>query len=221
MKKKTPKKPTRPYGHLRFSKDGSATKHMFRLSDDKSTQEKEVIERFISLYNELHVSNKISDKRQLPECDHDFLITIGEGNVHIQLTELVDRSFVSPTTEQEVKAKRGEDIVLIQREGVLLRIDTEKKNSALTNLLKQKVDKNYAKSSGTLIWLVIFTTTRYTTEYIKGGQLYMSEGLALAQDYLKGLDQIVFDEVWFTDLQLSPVKVWPTSQETFIREGDA
>jgi hypothetical protein len=221
MKKKMPKKPTRPYGQITFSKDGRVTKQMFRLSDDKLTQEREVIERFANLYNEIDVSNQISEIRQLPEYDHDFSITLGKVKVQVQLAELVERSFISPITEEEVKTKKGEDIALKRSGEALFRIDTEQKNAALANLIKQKLDKNYAKSSDTLIWLVVFTTSFYCMEYVKGGQLYMSEGLVRAQEYLKGLSWIDFDEVWFTDLRTRPIKVWPISPEILIREGDA
>jgi uncharacterized protein (DUF433 family) len=221
MKKKTPKKPTQPYGRIVFSKDGSVSKQMFRLSDEKQTQEREVIERFANLYNEIDDGNQISEIRQLPEYDHDFSITLGKVKVQVQLTELVERSFISPITEEEVKTKKGEDIALKWSGGVLFRIDIEQKNAALTNLIKQKLDMNYAKSSDTFIWLVVFSTSPYCMEYVKGGQLYMSEGLAQAQEYLKGLSRIVFGEVWFTNLQTRPIKVWPISSEIFIREGDA
>jgi hypothetical protein len=45
------KKPTSPFGHLAFSKDGRVHRKIFRLSTVKEVQEAEAMSRFVDTFN--------------------------------------------------------------------------------------------------------------------------------------------------------------------------
>lgn len=214
------KKPTKPFGHVAFSKEGKVTRRIFRLSNIKEDQEREALARFVERFN--HMANKlqITDVMQLPEQDQDFQITVGNRQVQVQLTELVDKFFATPMSEDEVKAGKWGGPIM-QREGKVFKIDVSKKNAALANLIDKKLAKQYSKDNAFALWLVVFTTLHYVAEYIQGGQLYITEALGQAQDRLQSRSSVMFDEIWFTDLQTQPVRIWPISEENNIRAGDA
>lgn len=96
-----PKKPTQTFGEMSFSKAGKVTQHLYRLSDVKPVQEKEAIERFVEIFNASMPERQLSNARQLPENDHDFLLETAGSDIHIQLTELVNRSFTFAMSQEE------------------------------------------------------------------------------------------------------------------------
>jgi hypothetical protein len=184
-----PRKPTNPFGTMDFSKDGHVRPNIRKLSDEKSIQETEAISIFIGQLRWLGVH--LPEPRGLPEADHDFLIANGRDWLHIQLTELVDRTFA---TELEGGAKI---------------IDTTAQIAALSNLIETKLRKRYAKPSNGQLWLVIFTTAHYPTEYVEGHVLKCSAGLLAARRLLGSCPSCPFDAIWFTNLITRPVQVWP------------
>lgn len=212
---KKPKKPTEPTGTIQFSKDGKVTSKIFKLPDEKEPKEKRALEIFVQGYNKLSAEFQIEDFEQLSEYDQDFLLTVNEEKIEVQLTELVDRSFNIPLTEEEYLRGDYTSAILKDPEKPPLRTDKSNKVLALTGLLRQKIGKNYAKSEGKSLWLLIFTTAPYEMEYFQGGQLRHGEALMLARHYLDSEGRNVFDEIWFTNLITRPVKIWPPNSHGY------
>jgi hypothetical protein len=90
-------------------------------------------------------------------------------------------------------------------------LDEELRDQALCDVVEKKARKNYSSTAGTPIWLVVFTTTHYPAEYFKNGQLRISEALARARRYLASA-RFAFHEIWFTDLQSQPMRIWPVME---------
>ncbi len=212
---KKPKKPTEPTGTIQFGKDGKVTSKIFKLPEEKEPQEKRAFEIFAHQYNKLSPEFQIGDFEQLSENDQDFDLTVNGKKVEAQLTELVDRSYTFPPSEDEYL--KGDYISYIQKEfgGPLYGVDESGKSTALTDLLRQKIGKNYAKSGGKPLWLVIFTTAVYFLEGHEGGQFRSFEALTLARHYLASEGRNVFDEIWFTNLITRPVKIWPPNSHGY------
>ncbi|WP_050030817.1 hypothetical protein [Verrucomicrobium sp. BvORR034] len=204
-----PKKPTTPFGHIAFAKDGRIRREISQLSDDKATQETEAATRFVHKFNEAFPSRQITELTQLPENDHDFSAFVAGSRVHLQLTELVDRTYTFAMSEQEYRAGKWACAVHDKSGGIPRRIDEEVRDQALGNVIKAKLAKQYAKPSGSSLWLVVFTTVQYLTEYMSEGRLQVSNGLQLARQSLSMTSAHPFAEIWFTDLQTRPVSVWP------------
>jgi hypothetical protein len=205
-----PKKPTQPFGRLMFSKDGSVKRSMYHLSDVKDIQEREALERFVDTFNRFVCDPIITDIRQLPENDHDFVVKVSGITTHVQLTELVDRMFTFPMTEEEYQAGNWQACIHKRRGEIPWHLDIEKQDQALTDLIAIKVAKHYAKQENSRLWLVIFSTYPYSTEYMSEGHFQVSEGLSRAREYLNKSVSVGFNEIWFTNLQSRPTKVWPT-----------
>lgn len=206
-----PRKPTSPYGHLVFAKDGSVGRRMFQLSGDKKTQEEQVAQRFLELFGGYVLDEPVTNLRPLPENDHDFAVTVGGANVILQITELVDRMYTFSMTEEEYRAGRWSCVYLVPGEAVPRRLDEGLRDDALAAVIQHKLQKMYAKPEQSMLWLVVFTTAHYSTEFMRGGVLQVSEGLARARRTLNEYPSVPFSEVWFSDLQSRPVKVWPES----------
>lgn len=198
---------------MAFGKDGSVKPAFTKLSTIRHQQELGAIERFIERYNEANPSNAIASLVQLPQDDHDFLVTVGGVETEIQLTELVDRDFVLRMTDDEYHAGKW-DKVIVKAEGELpWRIDVQAMNQALTNSVALKVLKNYSASGRIPLWLVVFSTYPYETDSSVAGAIHLSEGLCSARRYIADLSEPCFAEVWFTNLQTRPVRVWPCSPD--------
>jgi hypothetical protein len=85
--RKKPRKPTKPYGHIAFSKNGKVRKNMFQLSHDKEEQEEGVIEHFLNDLPTKSNEFNILDYKQLPEADQDFVIHTEKGKIYVQETK--------------------------------------------------------------------------------------------------------------------------------------
>jgi hypothetical protein len=206
-----PQKPTQPFGYTAFSKTGKVSRVDYRLSSEKELQEKQAIDRFIEVYNICFPDLIITDVQQLPENDHDFNVKIGNKSTIIQLTELVDRTFTFPLTEDEYKHKIWDAYIQKGFGEILWGIDIRKQNDALTDLIKLKLSKNYGANSDEDIWLVIFSTFIYEAESSQNGKKIVSEGLKKARQFLEQTDSVVFSKIWYSNLITIPVLIWPTN----------
>lgn len=204
-----PKKPTETFGFISFAKSGKVKKTMRTLSSEKRIQECEVAEIFVAGYNKAFPDQTIHDCKPLPENDQDFVLVTPDGKVELQVTELVSRSYTFEMTMEEYD--RGEWTAATQKEygGIPWRIDTEKRDGALTALIAKKQQKQYAKSQERDLWLLVFTTdVGYFVEVHSQGARQMSPALEFACKFLEKKNSNLFDKIWFTNLQTRPVLVW-------------
>lgn len=208
-----PKKPTQPFGSFVFSKDGKVRRNSSRLSEVKPTQEKEALERFLHTFNTFIAEAGIIKPRQLQENDHDFIVEASGVDVLLQLTELVDRTFTFPMSREQYMSGNWPACVHKGRGEIPWRLDIEKRDHGLTGLIAQKVAKNYSKARRVPLWLVVFATFHYDTEYMCDGKIQRSEALSKSRRYLTGLSKVAFDQIWFTNLQSRPVRIWPVPDD--------
>lgn len=181
-----PKKPNQPFGTINFSKDGKVRPDIEQLSEDRVKQEKGAIDIIAEQFG--RTGRPITNIIQLPEPDHDFRATCEGNPVIIQLTELVSRNFHDPVT---------------------FLVDLEAESVALSNSISCKLDKHYAKPKASKFWLVIFSTYAYATEYWQGGVKKFTHGLVNARGILASRSDNPFDEIWFSNLVTSPVRIFP------------
>ena len=208
MPKTKPKKPTQTFGYASFSPDGKVEIIKLRLPDTQQEKEIEAYKFFVEKYNIIDEVVQITDVSKLPENDHDFKVKIARNEVLIQLTELVDRTFVTPLTEEQYR-KGGWDAYVLKGSGEIpCGVNLLNRDNALKDCIESKILKNYA-SCNLPIWLVVFSTFPYETEFFEAGIFKISSGLQLARAYLATTNNNVFSQIWFTDLLTRPIKVWP------------
>jgi hypothetical protein len=198
-----PGKPTQPFGSIIFSKDGKVRQKTFVLSQHKDAQELEAARRFLDRLANSYPERSLTNLQQLSESDHDFTASFADTRVVIQLAELVDRHFVSQTQ------RNPSDPVLFRAPGDRAYLDQAAKDKALSQVISAKLAKRYAKPIGGLFWLVVFSTQSYTLQYVCDSATYITEALRITRLHLKNASHVVFDEIWFTDLQTAPICVWP------------
>jgi hypothetical protein len=202
------RKPTQTFGDIAFSKDGKVTQHLTQLSEHKPTQELEALKNFIKLFNAIYPNRRITFIRQLEERNNDFIIKVDDKEIEIELSELVDRSFTVQMSQEEYDSGKWFHVVQKEYGKLPWRIDPGKRDNALTELIKGKISKGYSKSTIRPLWLIIFATFMYETEYSQGGEVNLSPGLLISRSYLQSETRNIFDEIWFTDLETRPVCVW-------------
>jgi hypothetical protein len=214
MARKSPKKPTAPFGYLNFSKSGRVEKRMFQLPHDKGGQELEVMNKFAEQVGKLSDGYQVTAITSLPEKDQDFLLQTSDGEITVQLTELVVREFATPISSEEYNSGRFASVISHQN-GELLRVDKERRDSSIRQAIEKKVAKNYAKCAGEILDLIIFSTSSYLlTVYYSGGQRRESVAFRTAQNYAATLENHPFDRIWYFNMVTNPVKIWPSTEDT-------
>ena len=210
MRRKPPKKPTSPYGYVSFSPDGKVKKHSFQLSEVKEEQEEGVIQSFASHFPSDVNNLAIHGYLQLPEEDQDFLLNTSEGEITIQVTELVELEYTIEITKDEYDSGKYSNYLSAGAGQIPLAIDERKRDMAIKTAIAKKIEKRYAKSKTETLWLLIFSTSAYlTTVYSQGGKTRTSRAYEQAVDYVAQEDGCVFDEIWYFNMVTRPVRVWP------------
>lgn len=211
-RKKEPRKPTNPYGYVAFSKDGSVNKRMFQLSGKKTLQEAEVVDVFASGFNKHSEGREISDIKPLPENDQDFDMQVNGVSTLLQVTELVDRTFVAPLTADEYNACEYDEYIQKGFGEIPCGINKEARDKVLAGLIRMKIDMHYTIEPGKKFWLLIFSThTDYWTEHSEAGVRRTSTALDTARAELGLMDDVLFDEIWYTNLITKPIRIWPAT----------
>jgi hypothetical protein len=210
------KKPTTPAFRVAFSADGKIRRQSLTLSTRKPVQEMQAISEFARLLNEAG-DRSVSSVEPLEEADHDSLAVVDGQKVVLQLAELVSRQWLRDHSPPGQKMGVIE-ISLSGDDTQHRQVDIEAQDDALRSLIAGKLAKHYAKPQGCGMWLVIFTTSTYRTEYGKDGRTVISRGLKRARDFLVEASRMpdsgmVFDEIWFTNLRSKPVTVWPRCED--------
>lgn len=213
--RKKPKKPTQPFGSIAFSPTGKMRKHVIVLSSDKAKQEQQVMEAFARLLKRSYHVPRIESWQSLDGRDHDSSASTDDGEVEIQIAELVDRSYCFPISREEYGLDGPWDEFVVKKSGVLpWGVDRIKKTAALLDLVIEKMRKNYAKPDDKALWLIVFTTgIHYNMENVEEGKHRQSDGLRLVQWYLREYGSGAFEEIWFTDLETRPVLSWPEDRK--------
>lgn len=205
---KPPRKPTRPFGTIIFGKDGSVRRNVNQLPEVKVQQEETVIASFCEGLERFH-GRRVSDVRTLAENDHDASIVVDSMPVQLQVAEIVQRQFELPSgtpNRGDPKAIAFFDATSSQATS----LDVEAVNDSVLRAIMHKLDKHYAKPANSALWMVLFTTSRFISmEYMQDGSLKLGEPLRRTREHFKTSSWHPFDEVWFTNLLLRPVRVLP------------
>jgi hypothetical protein len=203
-----PRKPTVSFGGIDFGKDGSVTPRIKLLSDNKQVQEREAFDFFARTFNARFPNNQLKVLEQLPEQDHDFLIDLSGTQITVQLTELVDRSFVRAMTQEEYDSGAFKEMILKVSGERPLGVDPAKRDAALGELIGYKAGR-YPKPSQRPLWLVVYSTAHYLLAYWHQGRYVEEPALIMARAVVDELKHNPFQRVWFTDMETNPVLVWP------------
>jgi hypothetical protein len=199
-------KPTTPFGHIAFGKDGSVTKHIEHLPKDKAGQEEAVGQKLLTRAGGKFFPEQQTSFKTLPERDNDFCILAdGEPAATVECIELVERDYLAApgvVTNHSIA----------QPDGTLRYIDTEKLANVLTDKIKLKLAKHYAKPKQGQFWLLIWSAGGLPAlgHFWEGGQLKHSESTLRARQFLAKNGGGPFDKILYFGLQTNPTTVWPT-----------
>ena len=183
---------------------------MFQLSHDKEEQEVGVIEHFLKALPSKDSDLNIIGHEQLPEADQDFVLRCDEGEIYVQVTEIVEREYAFPISKAEYNAGHYSHFIQKKPGEIPWAVDIGRRDASIKRAIERKINKHYAKSANQILWLLIFCTSScLTTEFWEGGQKRMSKSLTSAHEYLRTLNRMVFDQIWYTNLLTSPVRIWP------------
>lgn len=204
-----PRKPTSPFGYIAFSKSGRVTKVMHQLSEVKEEQEMQVSSNFVEAYNSLNLGPKLENLCQLGQRDHDAIVYMRGVSIQLQITELVARSYTFEMNDDDYNSGRFTEAVQLSYGSKPHRIDPTLRDEALWRAIEKKIAKSYSPPQNGALWLIVFSNdVLYKTEYIDAGVPAISKALHIARTNLT-FGAGPFAEVWFTNLQTRPVRVWP------------
>jgi len=211
MPKKKPRKPTTSYGYVNFPKQGPVEKRMFQLSNDKKTQERQVIEDYVNRLSNIRDDVSVIEIVDLPEADHDFLLRTETGQITVELTEIPERDYTIKITEEEYSSCRYHTFIQNQYGALPVAVDESRRDSSIQRSIAHKVG-HYAKSDTETLWLLVWTTSTYLQmTYWEGGAKQESAALQNAQQFLTTVSENPFDEIWCTNLLMNPTQIWASS----------
>jgi hypothetical protein len=212
-KRKKPRKPTQPYGYVAFAKTGRVTKHTFKLSDIKDIQEREVADKFVQQIMTQHPDVKIHGVKALSEADHDFLLHTNHGKITLQVTEIPERDYTFPISEEEYKSGRHKSFLVKKNGKIPWAVDESRRDTSIQRAIENKLAKHYAKGTNENLWLLVFSTSTYlTTVYYEGGSRRESMAYQIARDYVARTTNNPFDEIWYMNLLTRAVRIWPAEE---------
>lgn len=204
-----PRKPTTPYGYIAFNKSGKVRKHISRLSDDKRKQEEEVARQFCDFFgrgNATSVSYEMLD-----ECDQDFLLTSDDGQIEIQITEIVQREYLTELGHEKYRHEQiGFTDFYAGENGKIFGVDTVKRDGMIAQRISDKCAKNYQPPAKRGLWLLIFASdVLLSPRVISAGERAETNTLLVARNYCNSNGCAPFGQVWFMSLGLAPQRIWP------------
>ena len=70
-----------------------------------------------------------------------------------------------------------------------------------------------SKAEHDVHWLLVYSTSSGYPEIdcCVRGHKRDSDAVSIARDYLKNLDQIIFDQIWYANQVTLPIRIWPHS----------
>lgn len=203
-----PRKPTEPFGHIAFGKDGSVRKKMDILPSDKEGQERSVAQRFATVLAATTGGQYEVDL--LEEADHDFVLKSQGSRVIVQATEIVSKDYLRPLTREDfVNGRHAYNEFVQEGPDRIFGVDQSEKENVILSKVKGKLAKHYAKPKAPF-WLLIWTVrSEIMPFYWKGGQFVISTDVLRTRSFLLHEGSSPFDEVWYFYLDLRPHRIWP------------
>ena len=203
-----PRKPTEPYGHIAFGKDGKVRKVIRILPEVKSEQEIEVGAHFASGLEK--ITDCQYETEPCNEDDHDFWLRAEDKNILVQATEIVSRDYLRPLSVNDYRNGNHRFTNFVQKSpDEIYGVDLVARDNLLVDRLNAKIEKHYSKPQDPF-WLLIWTVcSDFHCFWIEGGKSQVSPGVRLVREYIEGKGAGPFDEVWFLQLDLKPNRIWP------------
>jgi hypothetical protein len=203
-----PKKPTKSFGVIVFSKEGKVWPDFQKLPDDIEGQELGVAQRFVALAGQyVGGATRIEQPSQ---DDHDFYIYVDDNLLaQVQCTEIVLREFVTEGSPQEHFDSRISDGWVLLGNGCFGLVDRADRDNILVKKISRKY-KRYSKPPHCELWLLIFSTSGYPLgNYIQGGRRKTSLPVARAREFLEANGPGCFTRIFYFNLLTKPTLIWP------------
>lgn len=202
-----PRKPTEPFGHLAFARDGTVKKKITVLSDQKQEQEKEIASRFAASMSE--ITGQQFYVELLKEDDHDFCLVSRSDKIVVQATELVAQDYLRPLSLDDFRDGRHSFIEFVyESANKIYGVDQAAKNKALADKIRPKLLK-YSKPKLTF-WLLVWTVRAdFLAFFSTDGKQQVSPAVGLARQELIATESSLFDEIWFFHPEIKPGRIWP------------
>ena len=185
---------------------------MHGLSTDKEQQETRVVEDFITALLERELCKDINGWSKLSEDDGDFVLHSHNGDILLQISQIVKRDFAFPISRAEYNAGRYRHVIAQASGEFPLAVDTLCLNTSIQRSIQRKLEEPYTESAHEIRWLLIFSASAYPeTDCCVRGHKRDSEPVSIARDYLKNREPILFDQIWYSNPVAAPIRIWPYS----------
>lgn len=203
-----PKKPTEPYGHIAFGKDGSVRKVIKKLPDIKLEQEIEVGDLFAGRL--ATIRGRQYEVEPCDENDHDFRLHAKNEKILIQATEIVSRDYLRLLSIDDYRNGNHKFTEFVHMQvDEIYGVDLEAKEIVILDRLKAKIQKHYSKPQEPF-WLLIWTVcSDFYPFWVEGGVSRVSQGVIRVREYVAQNGADPFDEIWFVHLDHVAKLIWP------------
>lgn len=152
----------------------------------------------------------IFDYRKNPEGDHEYILATKKGGILLTLSEIGIGQYASPVLKDMHVSVHHHNLIHEDSSDTPWAIDTARLDISIQQQIVSEIENNNDTADYLFRWLLVFSTLAYPqVEQCVRGICKVSSALANAHNYLRSLDQVPFDQVWYTNLMTRPVQVWP------------
>ncbi len=176
------------------------------------SKEKEAVESMLEMISLNPEMMDIVGYREIQAGGHGYILETDNGDILLGLAEITVEQYASPVSNHtHISGHHGNLIQIGSREKTW-EIDPDRLDTTIQRQIASAIKKNDHNADYMAQWLLIFSTTAFPQiENCVRGMSKVSTALIIARDYLKSLEHVIFDQIWYTNLMTRPVQVWPYS----------
>jgi len=183
---------------------------MNRISCDTEESLSGIVEDFVTALKERNLCTGITGYKRRPEDGRVFVIDTKKGEISLQMAEITERDFTLPISRTEYDSGRYGHFVAKAPGEIPLAVDNDRLSTSIQRKVRAQLETPFAKSEHEIAWLLVYSNSGYPeVDCCVRGNKMDGEAVCVARDYLKNHEQVMFDQIWYTNLVTLPVRIWP------------
>ena len=170
----------------------------------------DVLEDFMTALIERNLYTGITGYRKRPEDGQSFVINTKKGDISLQIAEIAERDFTFPISMVEYDSGRYRHFIVKTPGEIPLAVDNNRLSTSIQRKVREQLETDYSKSEHEVLWLLVYSTSGYPEiDCCVRGSKMDGEAVSMARDYLNNHEQVIFDQIWYTNLVTLPVRIYP------------
>ena len=169
-----------------------------------------IVEDFVEVLAERNLYMGITGHRKLPEGSQGFILNNEIGDILLQVAEIAERDFTFPISRAEYDSGRYSHFIAKTPGETPLAVDSNRLSTSIQRKVREQLEAQVSNTEHQMIWLLVYSTSGYPeVDCCVRGNKMAGEAVSMARDYLNNHEQVIFDQIWYTNLVTLPVRIYP------------